>query len=231
MRDTDTDWETFAQQDPYWAVITADQFRREHMDAAARATFFVNGEGTIAYTRDLLSKYFGCPERFDLALDFGCGVGRLLFPLARRSRSAVGVDVSPSMLAECRKNAAEFGLGNITLRRSDDTLSELQEYRGKVDLLTSLLVLQHIPPSRGFQIFGRLLDLLGPFGFGNIQLVTGIRPPGETADSGPVMEMNPYDLNAVMSIMQEKGIHDVFCDLSHHDGLIGVNMLFCRRQE
>ena len=39
-------------------------------------------------------------------LDFGCGVGRLLFAISTRCEHSTGVDVSPSMLAESSSNSA-----------------------------------------------------------------------------------------------------------------------------
>src|SRR5689334_24129630 len=138
IRDTDADWEEFAQREPYWAVLTADQFRRANLDQAARIEFFANGEGTVAHYLGVLRDHFGAPEQLDVSLDFGCGVGRLLFPLACRSNLAIGVDVSLTMLDECRKNAALCGIRNVELRQADDTLSRLGEYSGKVSLISSL---------------------------------------------------------------------------------------------
>ena len=230
MRDTDKDWEELAKHDPYWAVITKDEYLGAHMDEAARAAFFSNGEGTIAHSLGVLSKHFDCPDRFDIALDFGCGVGRLLMPLARRSRIAVGVDVASAMLAECEKNALGFGIRNIALVRSDDRLSYVQKYAGQVTFLASLLVFQHIPPSRGLVILNGLLDVLSPACFGCIQLVTGTTRPARLAENhpGPIMLMHPYDLNTVVSVMHSKGIKDIFCSLSDHDGFVGVILYFRR---
>lgn len=49
------------------------------------------------------------------ALDIGCGIGRLLLPLAPRVGWAVGIDVAPAMLAEARGRLA--GRGNVGLVR------------------------------------------------------------------------------------------------------------------
>ena len=45
------------------------------------------------------------------ALDFGCGVGRLALPLARRCRSVVGVDVSGGMLEKARSRSRQCPIG------------------------------------------------------------------------------------------------------------------------
>jgi 2-polyprenyl-3-methyl-5-hydroxy-6-metoxy-1,4-benzoquinol methylase len=231
MRNTDADWEALAQRDPYWAVLTADEFRENNLTESSRAVFFGNGEATIAHTIQTLQQQFGCPQKFDVALDFGCGVGRLLFPLARRSRIALGVDVASGMLKECGQNALNAGVHNIALLRSDDELLEIQKYSGQVNLLTSLLVFQHIPPSRGLVILNRLLDVLSPTCFGCIQFVTGAATPAsEMVDDHPgsVMLMEPYDLNAILHMMHSRASKTVFCNLEDHSGLLGVVVYFQR---
>jgi len=53
-------------------------------------------------------------------LELGCGTGRVLLPCAAAAGSAVGVDVSPSMLARAATAAAAAGLGaRVELHRGD----------------------------------------------------------------------------------------------------------------
>jgi SAM-dependent methyltransferase len=49
-------------------------------------------------------------------LEFACGTGRVLLPLARRGHLVVGTDSSQPMLAVCRKRAEALGL-QVALRR------------------------------------------------------------------------------------------------------------------
>ena len=51
------------------------------------------------------------------ALEIGCGIGRLLVPLAARLRSIVGLDVSPKMIEVCTARVA--GLANVRVRETD----------------------------------------------------------------------------------------------------------------
>ena len=44
-------------------------------------------------------------------LDFGCGVGRVAIPLARRFEHVVGLDVSPGMLTRAAEAAQRQGVG------------------------------------------------------------------------------------------------------------------------
>ncbi len=41
-------------------------------------------------------------------LEFGCGTGRLLLPMAERGMNVVGIDSSPDMLAVCRKKLSRL---------------------------------------------------------------------------------------------------------------------------
>jgi predicted TPR repeat methyltransferase len=51
--------------------------------------------------------------------DFACGTGRILSHLENRTKSAVGVDLSPSMLEVARKNSRNAEIVEADLTRSD----------------------------------------------------------------------------------------------------------------
>jgi len=173
---TDADWENLGKKDPYWAVLIHDEFRRGAMDESARDRFFETGErhvdGVINSIREKVCPGFSPAS----ALDFGCGVGRLVIPLARRAARVVGVDISPSMLNEARANASQFGLSGVEFVQSDDNLSRVT---GRFDLVHSFIVLQHIPCERGLPLIRRLVELVAPGGVGALQF-TYLRPGQQT---------------------------------------------------
>lgn len=43
-RDTDRDWAKLAEENPYWAVISADRFLGKEISEAEREVFFRSGE-------------------------------------------------------------------------------------------------------------------------------------------------------------------------------------------
>jgi hypothetical protein len=51
----------------------------------------------------------------------------VLIPLAERCREVTGVDVSPAMLEEARRNCEAAGVSQVRLIRSDDNLSAIGE--------------------------------------------------------------------------------------------------------
>ncbi len=75
------------------------------------------------------------------ALEIGCGVGRLLVPLARRVAVAHGVDISPVMIG---KSAAFCrGTPNVRTAVTDGTLRPFPD--ASLDFVFSFIVFQHIP--------------------------------------------------------------------------------------
>jgi ubiquinone/menaquinone biosynthesis C-methylase UbiE len=164
---TDVEWERWGQQDPYYGVLTDGKFRSALMNDDARSIFFKSGEAHTDRVLAECSRLTRAPFRPARILDFGCGVGRLVIPFARTAEEVVGVDVSPSMLAEARRNCDARGIGNVHLGGSDDTLSTLS---GTFELVHTSIVLQHIPQDRGRVLFRSLVRLVSPGGVGALHL-------------------------------------------------------------
>lgn len=252
---TDQAWKYYGEKDPYYGVLTWDSFRAVSLSDRGKKAFFETGERYI----DSIVKtvHEGLDPNFQptRALDFGCGVGRLVIPLARICKSVVGVDVSEGMLSEAENNSRQQGLANVSFVKGDDALSRIS---GTFDFIHSFIVFQHIPPERGIAIFERMIELLKndgigalhftyapagsmsrrrrwlrtalqsvPFFYGLRNLLKG-RPFRE-----PMMQMNVYDLNRLLRILQESGCHELamrFTDTSAQgSGFYGVILFFRKR--
>jgi SAM-dependent methyltransferase len=164
---TDADWEHFGATEPYWSVLADDKFKLAQLTPEAIGKFYDSGEQNVTW---ILGKVRAHIEReFEprSGLDFGCGVGRLAIPLARRCPKVVGVDVSPSMLAKAKARCETCGIANLSLVQGDDALTGLE---GPFDLITSYIVLQHIPIFRGERLVARMIELLGDRGVGALHL-------------------------------------------------------------
>ena len=259
---TDTEWERWGQQDPYYGVITHPKFRRDNFDEAARREFFESGG---CHVRHILAT---CRQQIDSAfepsrvLDFGCGVGRLLIAFSAQSAQVVGLDISDSMLNEARRNCESLGISNVVLVKSDDDLASLE---GTFDMIHSTIVFQHIQPKRGLRLFARLLNYLAPSGIGTIQITyakavyaqnLGVVPTTVSLTvsdvvsslfatlryfgikdklsgtyrprTDPEMQMNAYNLNQLLFVMQEAGIKRFFTEFTDHGGELGVFLYFQR---
>ncbi len=250
LNDSDRDWEAFGKRDPYFAVLTAPEFHGA-LTGSAREKFFQSGEEHIetvlSIIRDRLEPNF-TPQS---ALDFGCGVGRLVIPLANRCQAVTGVDVSPSMLAEAQRNCDALELRNVSLVEGDDSLSRV---RGSFDFVHSYIVLQHIPVERGERLVERLAGLIAPGGVGMFQVpyTTGrkslvsralywsrMNVPGakvllnlakRRTPTAPVMQMNAYSVTRLADILRDAGCREIHVRFSDHDGARGV-LLFARKSD
>ena len=163
------EWEKWGRQDPYFAVLTDPRYRSANIDEAARKTFFESGR---SHARNVLAECRRLDARFKpgRVLDFGCGVGRVVLAFAAEADSAVGVDVSMSMIDEARRNRDAQGLTNVELLVCDDGLSQLS---GSFDLVHSFIVFQHIDIPFGRQLFRRLIELLSPGGIAVLHVTYG----------------------------------------------------------
>jgi SAM-dependent methyltransferase len=238
------------QTDPYFAVLTAPEFHGQ-LSGDARAKFFDSGEKHIETILSIIRERLDSSFAPDRALDFGCGVGRLLIPLATRCKEVTGVDVSPSMLAEARRNCDAVGATRVQLVQGDDELSGV---RGSFDFVHSYIVLQHIPVGRGERLVRNLAAMLAPGGVGMFHVtyrsgITGlssrlrywvrVNAPAASwainlargrARSAPVMQMNQYSITRLLDILCNEGCREVHVRFSDHGGAQGV-LLFARKSD
>jgi ubiquinone/menaquinone biosynthesis C-methylase UbiE len=132
-------WEGLAKKDPMWAILPNPQKKGRKWDNTA---FFASGEYEIKIILSLLAKRnIQLPDRL-LALDFGCGLGRLSRGLAARFHNVVGVDISPSMVAKAQKENKEFAnISFIHNKKPDLSLFPNSD----MSLVLSITTLQYIP--------------------------------------------------------------------------------------
>jgi SAM-dependent methyltransferase len=242
----DKDWEEFGATDPYFAVITFEQYRQRNLTEANKKAFFETGDIHIGEVLAKVRKHLAPDFNPRRALDYGCGVGRVLVPLAKLSGSVTGVDVSASMLMEAGRNCENLSIGNVELVEARDARQRLT---GKYDFIHSFIVFQHIDVRQGARILEFLLQLLArdgvcvlhftyadsvdslrkvsrfikrhvPFARPLIELARGRRP------WAPAMQMNSYDLNAVLRTIQGAGVRDFFAEFTNHGGHLGLLLYF-----
>lgn len=242
---TDCAWEEWGRRDPYFGVITDPKFRRVELTPERKREFFDTGPSHVGGVLDTIRRHIAPEFSPKRVLDFGCGVGRLLVPFAKIAEEVVGLDVSQSMLDEARRNCDECQLTNVQLLPSDDDLTALS---GDFDLIHSCIVFQHIPVERGRRIFAGLLRRLRPGGVGAIHMTyakaifasnLGAPPvsrpstdPEESTmiapDADPEIQMNPYNMNEILFLMQTAGVKQFHVDFSDHGGEMGIFAFFSR---
>lgn len=191
-------WTELGRDNPFWGVLSGEPY--DGADAASvPAEFWHSGEREIAGVRAVLAELD--PDFVaTTVVDFGCGVGRLLVPLAAPAERAYGIDVSAPMLDATRKRLAQERLDNTTLVH---TITELAEAGVQADLVHSQIVFQHMPVEAGEQAVRELLGLLRPGGWGALQFYLG-------RNSGPVVNWvsqarsRSRAMNALVSVVRGK---------------------------
>jgi SAM-dependent methyltransferase len=165
---TDEEWEKWAKQDPYFSVLTAPRFRNASLTAEAKSVFFEMGRHHVAHVLGICRSHLDTAFTPHRILDFGCGVGRLVVPFATGGSEVVGVDISPTMLQEARRNCEAAGvMERVEFALSDDTLSQVT---GEFDLVHTCIVIQHIEIPRGLQLITELVRRIRPGGIGALHV-------------------------------------------------------------
>ncbi len=154
-------WDAFAAREPYFAVLTHERYLRKHFDPAAEAEFFDSGEAYVSDLYSILGTRVASHFAPASVLEYGCGVGRLLLPFARRATRVTGVDVSKAMLETARMHLAKAGITNVELLPSLDDRT--------FDLVNCVLVLQRLPVREGLELLRRLTRHVREGGVGVFQ--------------------------------------------------------------
>lgn len=150
-------WQTLGRDDPLWAVLSQPDKRdgRWQVDE-----FLATGKLEVDAHLALIAAE-GWPRQRELALDFGCGVGRLSRALAAHFGHVVGVDVSASMIAAAREMNA--GVAHLEFRENASArLDGIAD--ASVDLVFSHITLQHIPTALAAGYVDEFFRVLAPGG-------------------------------------------------------------------
>ena len=241
-------FERFASREPYFTILTSPKFRRAQLTPEHEREFFESGERLVSFVFQLINDRLVEGFSPTAILEYGCGVGRLAVPLARRAAARGGtvtaVDRSEAMLAEARVVAARFGAGNISFMAPD----EFQRAERRHDFIVCYLVLQRMPAARGLELMRDLVSRLAPGGIAVFLVPYTTTAPwtvrasrwlrsrfgpfnaafnlarGRALDE-PYVPSSTYELSRVMAALQEQTIGTTNVLLEPHEGL-GEALLF-----
>jgi ubiquinone/menaquinone biosynthesis C-methylase UbiE len=211
-------WEALGTDDPYWAVLSDPGKQHGRWN---KNEFFQTGVQEIALILSRAAS-LGVNLGSELALDYGCGVGRLSRALATRFQRVVGVDISDTMLAEARSVNARFSNVHF-VRNNGNALPGIADRT--VDFIYSNIVLQHSPKEVQQSLIKEFCRILRPGGVlvfqtpssqnfmtikGALHFLLGNRilNIGRTLKYGKtrVMEMHTLPKRDVLKTLNEEGM-------------------------
>lgn len=132
------EWETFAAENPLHYICTGTEGRNE-------SSFWQSGLELVQ--TELLPILLRYQVPRNLALELGCGVGRLAIPLGKHFQAVAGLDIAQAMVTQASQFAEQKGATNarfIQIQDPQRALEQLAFYSGAVDFVYSMLVFQHI---------------------------------------------------------------------------------------
>jgi SAM-dependent methyltransferase len=164
-------WEGFARSDPCWAVLTDPRKKDGGWDLGE---FFATGENEISAVLSLLDGLGLKVDRAGAALDFGCGIGRLTQALAGRFGKAIGVDISPTMVAHAERHN-RWGTRCVYFLNDGLNLPGIGD--GSLAFVYSSVVLQHMESRFALGYIGEFCRGLGPGGLAVFQVLDSDKGP------------------------------------------------------
>jgi SAM-dependent methyltransferase len=164
-------FQRLGEVDPYWAVLTDDRFKSEHIEKT-RGEFYATGANGIQTVFRSLERNGGIANLKATCFELGCGVGRSTIYLAEKFARVIAADVSLPHLAVTRQAAQLYGRSNIETHHVGK-ISELDALP-EFDFFFTVIVLQHNPPPVIAMLLRKLLSKLKPGGMAYFQVPTYI---------------------------------------------------------
>jgi SAM-dependent methyltransferase len=138
FEDLRTTWEELANEDPLWAILSVPSKRGRKWDLQE---FFREGKEEVERVLQKVASLHAL--RFNTALDFGCGVGRVTQALAEQFQHVVGIDISSRMI-DLASNFNKQGERVKYVHNARENLGLFPDQ--SFDFVYSNLVLQHMKP-------------------------------------------------------------------------------------
>ena len=217
-------WTKIAQTNPYHGVLTSQKYLGAALDSTTFEEFFKTG---FDHYKFLSRNFDELLERRGLIVDFGCGVGRLLYGLSRLPhRKLIGVDVAPNMRALARQNLEKLDV-------DAKLLSKIEDIDEEIDVFHSCIVFQHIETELGYDIIEQAAKKIGSDGLFLVQLPIGSLR-GKLRDTihffkrripalvmlhnilsgksifAPHMQMNVYKFSIIFKILTDNGFEKIY---------------------
>lgn len=173
-------WDELGRIDPLWAILTDPSKRNNRWDIKE---FFDTGQLEIECLMDYVATL---PVRLErrVALDFGCGVGRLTQALCKFFGRVDGVDIAESMI----RLARSFNQHGDRCRYHVNVSDNLRLFASdRFDFIYSNIVLQHIEPRYSQGYIEEFVRVIAPGGLAIFEVPGGPSPSPPTASASDAL--------------------------------------------
>jgi len=201
-------WEKLGANEPYWSVLTSESFKSDQFHNNEEE-FWGSGKHDVHRLITWMRRNGIAPSADWSCLEYGCGTGRMTYWLAEEFKAIFACDISGSHLRLARQRLSGVTSASVEFIEIF-SLSALDQLP-VVDMVFSIIVLQHNPPPIIAYILDKLLKTLRPGGIAQFQIPTFWR--GYTFelaqylkhDSGEEMETHVLPQRYVFEIARRNG--------------------------
>jgi 2-polyprenyl-3-methyl-5-hydroxy-6-metoxy-1,4-benzoquinol methylase len=160
-------WTSLGTARPYHSVLTLERFLPTNINNEAIEAFWATGTRESAKIRSMLAKHGFGGTRCKECVEYGCGLGRVTYPLADMFKRVYAYDISPIHLdiAKTRPNHRD-------IKFLESNKNVFKTGLKKCDFFYSNIVLQHNPPPLIRKLIFMALQALKPAGIAIFQVPT-----------------------------------------------------------
>jgi 2-polyprenyl-3-methyl-5-hydroxy-6-metoxy-1,4-benzoquinol methylase len=163
-------WVSLGKHDPYYSVLTQGKFWQSEISKKRINEFYESGKEEVARLLKTLARNSIDHTSLSTCLDYGCGACRISRWLSEEFETVDAYDVSKKHLDIAKKNLKKQNISNVRYHQLK-SLNDLENIP-KVDLIYSVIVLQHNPPPVIDWTITRLLRALDYGGIAFFQVPT-----------------------------------------------------------
>jgi len=137
-------WTHLGGSRPHHSVLTGEEFLPQNLDEAATDRFWATGSSEVVGIESRLKRNGFHSLQSKTCVEYGCGLGRVTFPLAKIFGKIHAYDISATYLSLAKQRAMEQSVQNIEFYRCNLT-SDLEALQ-PCDFFYSRIVFQYNPP-------------------------------------------------------------------------------------
>jgi SAM-dependent methyltransferase len=159
-------WTHLGKSNPHFSVLTNPSYLPENLDKNIEE-FWATGAQEVDRVIPVLERHGFGPTAGKIAVEYGCGVGRVTTALGKHFSRVHGYDISPEHLKLATQRAQAVGAANAEFHEcSVETLGKVE----KCDFYYSRIVFQHNPPPVIHLLIQNALKALNPGGIALFQI-------------------------------------------------------------
>ncbi len=182
------DWNRRAEHHARFWIATENYHTEQDFDESGNLT-----------AQDLLTSLEGRHASSWHVLEIGCGIGRVLKPLAPYFQRLVGVDVSPSMIKQSKEWLKDWP----HIQTFETSGVDLQQFpKESFELVYSYVAFQHMPRSVFVKYLEEINRVLKPKGYLTFQLPIG---PYRDVPDEDTIGIRSYSLEEIQDTLRRNG--------------------------